>query len=355
MVMRLFKRVGTKVGSAPGTLVHIGDQKVEHTAFQVVTYDEHTLNEYRSDSLNDALAHCNQQHLSWLNIDGIHDPAIIEQIGAHFKIHPLTLEDILHTTQRPKQEDFEHYIYIVLQMLHKAEDDQTVVAEQISIILTATTLISFQESVGDVFEPVRERLRKGRGRIRSSGCDYLAYALIDSIVDHYFIILERIGTAIDTLEEETIEQPGANVLERIHELKRVTIALRKQIWPLRELIAGLSKISTELMSDTTALFLRDVYDHTIQIIDTIESYRDLLSSLLDLYLSNVSNRMNEVMKVLTIIATLFIPITFIAGVYGMNFKHMPELEWPWAYGAVWGVMIAIVVGLLFFFRKKNWL
>lgn len=355
MAMRLFKRIGTKVGTAPGTLVHIGDQKVEHAAFQVVTYDEQTLDEYHPDSSSEALAHCNGQKISWLNIDGIHNPAVIEQIGVPFNIHPLTLEDILHTAQRPKQEDFGHYIYIVLQMLKKAEDGESVTSEQISIILTATTLISFQESAGDVFEPVLERLRKGRGRIRAAGCDYLAYALIDAVVDHYFIILEHIGNAIDAIEEETIEQPGANVLGRIHELKRETIALRKKIWPLRELIAGLSKIPTPLISDTTALFLRDVYDHTIEIIDTIESYRDLLSSLLDLYLSNVSNRMNEVMKVLTVIATLFIPITFIAGVYGMNFKHMPELDWPWAYGAVWGIMIAIVAGLLLFFKKRNWL
>ncbi len=355
MDTRLFKRIGLKVGTAPGTLLHVGDQKVEHPTFTVVEFDEATIQVQHPATINEALMLCDGSRMNWLNVDGIHDAGVIANIGEHFKIHPLTLEDILHTTQRPKQEIFEDYIYIVLQMLQHDPDTGQVVSEQVSLVLTANMLISFQESVGDVFAPVRDRLSKGRGRIRSSACDYLAYALIDAIVDHYFVILEFIGTKIEDLEEETIETPKKDVLERIHALKREVIFLRKQIWPLREVIAGLSKQASPLITENTAFFLRDVYDHAIQVIETIESYRDLLSSLIDLYLSNVSNRMNEVMKVLTLIATIFIPLTFIAGVYGMNFKHMPELDWPWAYGAVWCLMAAIAIGLLIFFRKKNWL
>lgn len=355
MATRLLKRMGTKVGAAPGTLEHIGEQRLAHPIFTLVEFDEAHIRVHHPATIEEALNLCDSAMTCWLNVDGIHDATVIARIGQHFNVHALTMEDILHTNQRPKHEIFEHYIYIVLQMLERGAEANRISSEQVSLILTQKTLISFQESVGDVFEPVRDRLNKGRGRIRSSPGDYLAYALIDAIVDHYFVILESIGTHIEELEEETIEDPKTDVLEHIHEMKREVIYLRKQVWPLREVIAGLSRQETPLITDSTALFLRDVYDHTIQVIETIESYRDLLSSLIDLYLSNVSNRMNEVMKMLTLIATIFIPITFIAGVYGMNFKYMPELEWRWAYGAVWGVMLAIAVGLVVFFKKRRWL
>ncbi|MDA8141139.1 MAG: magnesium/cobalt transporter CorA [Desulfobacteraceae bacterium] len=355
MVTRLFKKVGTKVGTSPGTLVHVGEQRVDQVSFEVINYDDTTIEGYETISLEEALAHCDGARTTWLNVEGLHDTNIVARIGERFKIHPLTQEDILHTAQRPKKEEFENYLYIVLQMLRYLPDEAEVVAEQVSLILTPATLISFQESPGDVFAPVRERLQKNRGKIRSSGSDYLAYALVDAVVDHYFVILEYIGTQIEDLEEETIDNPKADVLHHIHELKREVISLRKQIWPLREIVVGLIKQDSPLIKTNTTLFFRDVYDHTIQIMDTIESYRDLLSGLLDLYLSNLSIRMNQVMKVLTIIATIFIPITFIAGVYGMNFEHMPELKWRYGYLMAWGIMIAMVSGLILLFKKKDWL
>jgi magnesium transporter len=269
-------------------------------------------------------------------VDGLHELNVVEKMGAHFGIHPLVLEDIVHTGQRTKAEEFETYIYIVLKMLVYDETVDHITAEQVSLLLGPHILFSFQEKEGDVFEYVRERIRKARGRIRKSGCDYLAYALMDAVVDQYFAILERLGDKIEALEEQLLEQPTPQILEDIHHLKREMIFMRKQVWPLREVINSLIKDPSELIQETTHIYLRDVYDHTIQVIDTIESFRDVLSGLSDLYLSTVSNRMNEVMKVLTIMATIFIPLTFIAGIYGMNFEFMPELKWQWSYPVLWG-------------------
>lgn len=290
----------------------------------------------------------------WLNIDGLHDVALIETIGARFGIHSLTLEDILQTGQRPKAELFEAYLYIVLKALQYHEADEGVASEQISFLLLPGILISFQESVGDVFDGVRERLTKGKGRIRSLGSDYLAYALLDAIVDQYFVILEKLGQDIESVEEELTESPTSHTMQRIHELRHEFIYLRKQIWPLREVVNNLSKDDSGIFLEKTRLFLRDVYDHTIQVIDTVESYRDILSGFLDLYLSIVSNKLNEVMKVLTLISTIFIPITFIVGVYGMNFKYMPELDWHWGYFGAWGLILVVVGLMVFFVKKKNW-
>ncbi|MFZ1987319.1 MAG: magnesium/cobalt transporter CorA [Desulfatitalea sp.] len=349
------KKKGAKAGASPGTLLHIGEPKVDRVRFRAIAYDEQSIEERLFESAEQALTFCDVSRTTWLNVEGVHDTEVIARIGHFFDIHPLTQEDILHTAQRPKKEDFGNYLYIVLQMLRYSQGNGGVVSEQISLILTPKALVSFEESPEDAFAPVRERLLKAHGRIRTQGCDYLAYALLDAVVDNYFVILENIGADIDALEEETMENPNANVHHRIHELKRQVISLRKMIWPLREMIAGLSKQESPLIGATTALFLRDVYDHTVQVIDTVESYRDLLAGLLDLYLSNVSYRMNEVMKVLTLIATIFIPITFVVGLYGMNFKYMPELEWRWGYAFVWGIMIAMVAGLIGYFKKKHWL
>lgn len=280
---------------------------------------------------------------------------VIEKLGKCFNVHPLTLEDILNTEQRPKAEDFDDYIFIVSKMLYYDEKEHLVRSEQVSIILGPNFLISFQEVEGDVFNSVRERLRKGKGRIRKAASDYLAYALIDAIVDHYFIILENFGEKIESLEDQLVTAPTQETLQSIHNMKREMILFRKQVWPLRELIAKLTKGETPLINESTHVYLRDVYDHTIQIIDTIESFRDILSGMLDIYLSTISNRMNEVMKVLTIIATIFIPLTFIAGIYGMNFKFMPELEWHWGYFLALLVMGIIALVMVFYFWKKEWL
>ncbi len=349
------KKKGAKPALGVRTSGQVDPSGRERVHFYAVAYDEQTFEERAFDAVEQALAFCGSSRATWLNVDGVHDPEVIARIGQCFDIHPLTQEDIRHTVQRPKKEDFQHYLYIVLQMLRYQPEQRSVESEQVSLIVTPKTVISFRESPGDAFNPVLERLRKATGRLRSQGCDYLAYAILDAVVDNYFVILENIGADIDALEEEVMENPDANVHHRIHDLKRQVISLRKMIWPLREVIAGLSKQDSPLISTTTAIFLRDVYDHTIQVIDTVESYRDLLAGMLDLYLSTVSYRMNEVMKVLTLIATIFIPITFVVGLYGMNFKFMPELEWRWGYAYVWGVMIVMVAVLIGYFKKKHWL
>jgi magnesium transporter len=344
-----------KVGSSPGTLVHVGERKIEKVCLSVMHYTTGSLIERTLETVEEGLGLARKGATTWINIDGTHDVALMENIGRRQGIHPLTLEDVLNTTLRPKSEVFDDYLFVVLKMLRYDIDAKSIASEQISLILGENILISFQEEAGDVFEPVRDRIRKGKGRIRGGGNDYLAYALIDAIVDHYFVILDHVGRHLEKLEEEIDENPDARLLGEIHSVRRELIYLRKQVWPLRDIISLLLKEESPFFSDSTRLFVRDVYDHTIQTIDTIESFRDILSGLQDLYLSIISNRMNEVMKVLTVIATIFIPITFIAGIYGMNFSHMPELGWRWGYPLFWVVVITLVGGMVCFFRKKRWL
>jgi len=252
-------------------------------------------------------------------------------------------------------EDFGDYIFTVLKMLQYNEEDKETQVEQISIIFGSNWVISFQENTGDVFDPIRERLRTNKGRIRKMGADYLVYALIDAVVDNYFVVLERIGELIEEIEDEIVTNPSPETLQTIHNLKRQVILLRKSVWPLREVISRLERLESKLINKPTIIFLRDVYDHTIQVIDAVETFRDMLSGMLDVYMSSVSNRMNEVMKVLTIIATIFLPLTLVAGIYGMNFAFMPELEWFWGYPFALLVMLAIGLVMLFYFRRRNWL
>jgi magnesium transporter len=290
----------------------------------------------------------------WVDITGLHDRDLLERAGKKYGIHHLVLEDICDTGQRAKTEDYDDYQYIVLKMLSWDEASKGIDVEQVSFVLFENTLISFQERPGDLFGGVRERLRLGKGRIRRLGADYLAYALLDAIVDGYFLLTEKIGDQVELIEDELLADPGTATAGRIHELKREMIFLRKAVWPLREVISMIDK-SERFFRGETAVYMRDLYDHVIQIIDAVETIRDILSGMLDIYLSSISNRMNEIMKVLTIIATIFIPLTFIAGVYGMNFRFMPELEWKWGYAGVLGVMAATAFGMLRFFRKKGWL
>ncbi len=320
-----------------------------------MNYDRDELLEKELERIEDSFPYKDTPPVTWINVNGLHEVERIEKFGLHFGLHPLTLEDIVNTGHRPKSEEFENYEYIVLKMLTYDENLDQILAEQVSLILGPHYLISFQEIEGDVFEYVRERIRKGKGRIRGLGCDYLAYALIDAIVDHYFLVLEKIGDKIELLEVDLLEEAQAEILQSIHQLKREMIFFRKQIWPLREILAALMKEGTSFFQETAQHYLRDLYDHTIQVMDTIESFRDILSGLQELYLSTVSNRMNEVMKVLTIMATIFIPLSFIAGIYGMNFEYMPELKWHWAYPALWGILITLSVGMLAWFKKKKWL
>ncbi|MCP8304622.1 MAG: magnesium/cobalt transporter CorA [archaeon] len=352
---KIFKKRSKKTGLPPGTLIHIGEKKIEKARITIIDYDEAQFQEKEAKKVEECFPYKDQPTVAWINVDGIHDVEIIEKIGNHFNLHPLLLEDILNTEQRPKMEDFEDYVFFVLKMLYYDEKENKIKVEQISLVLASNFVISFQESEGDVFNPVRERIRNGKGRIRKMGADYLAYALIDAIVDNYFIILEKLGEKIEDIEDELVTHPTSETLHAIHKLKREMIFLRKSVWPLREVVSKLERGESSLIKETTVIYLRDVYDHTIQVIDTIETFRDMLSGMLDMYLSSISNRMNEVMKVLTVIATIFIPLTLIASIYGMNFAYMPELESPWSYPMVLVGMFITGVLMLIYFKRKKWL
>jgi len=312
---KLFKKTSNKIGMAPGSLVHIGEKKIEQTRIEIIDYDEKHLRQQEVETIEECFPFRDEPTVTWINIDGLHEVEIIEKIGNHFDIHPLVLEDILHTGQRPKAEDFGKYIYIVLRSLSFDEEQEEILEEQISLLVGSNYVISFQERVGDEFNPVRERIRTGRFQMKKRKADFVAYSLIDAVVDNYFLILEKIGEKIESMERG----------------------------------------ESSLFHKSTTVYLKDVYDHTIQVIDTIETYRDMVSGMLDIYLSNLSNKMNEVMKVLTIIATIFIPLTFIAGIYGMNFEFMPELKWRWGYFLILGLMIIIGIGMVFYFQRKKWL
>ena len=353
---RFIKRTSKKAGMPPGSLVHVGDKKQEHTRISVMDFEGERFQEQHPEDVETVFPLRDAPTTSWINIDGVHDMAVIEKLGRHFLIHPLTLEDTVNTAQRPKIEAFDDYIYVVFKMLQYDATAAKVQTEQVSLVVGRHFLISFQEAEGDVFDAVRERLRTGRGRLRRSGSDYLAYALMDSVVDQYFTVLEHLGEKVETLEELLYDSDeGRSRLNEIFRLKQEMIYLRKQLWPLRETLSRFQKTGNVLVQDRNRVFFADVCDHLVQAIEVVESLRDVLSGLQDLCISLNGQRMNEIMKVLTIIATIFIPITFVAGIYGMNFEVMPELHWRWGYFAVWGLFIAITAGLLVYFRRRRWL
>lgn len=354
-MVRFMKKISKKAGLPPGSLVHVGERKTEEPQIRLIAYDEQDFEEKDLQSFEEPFPLKPEPAVTWLNMDGIHQVDLIEKIGTHFHLHPLALEDVLNTDQRPKFDDYEDYICVILKMLTYNEKDNQLKVEQVSLIVGQDFVISLQEIEGDVFDPVRERLRKARGRIRKMGSDYLAYALVDAIVDNYFVVLEKIGEQIEDLEDELLSDPQPETSRKIHDLKRELIFLRKSVWPLREVMGRLEKGESALVKEQTKPFLRDVYDHTVHVIDTVETFRDMMSGMMDVYLTSVSYKLNETMKVLTIIATIFIPLTFIAGVYGMNFKYMPELEWRAGYALAWLSMIAVGVSLLVYFRKKRWI
>ncbi len=342
-----------KSGLPPGTLDVVNSTEKEEVIITLIEYNENTFSEKRIITFQEIIDCQHTATVKWINVDGIHDINLVEQIGKAFNIHPLTLEDIVNTDQRPKFEDYEFYDVAMMKMLYY---DNALHAEQLTIILLENLVISFQEiHGGDAFDPIRDRIKMGKGRIRKCGADYLAYALIDSIVDSYFTILEKIGDKLEALDEEIMTEPKPETLRRLYNMKLEMIFLRKSVWPLRDMINNIERSESQLFKESTSLYLRDVHDHTIRVIETVEGYRDLISGMMDIYLSSLSNRMNEVMKVLTIISTIFIPVTFIAGVYGMNFDFMPELHSKWGYVGVWILMLAIMISLVFYFRRKKWL
>jgi magnesium transporter len=352
---RFTKKPAHAPGTSPGTLAPVVGKKDARVRMTLITYDRDNFLKRDIERIEDIRPHGDLPTVTWVNLDGLHDIAAIDAIGRQFGIHPLTQEDILNLGQRPKAEEFDDYIFVVFKMLFYRQDVDQIDSEQISIVLGNNFLISFQEIPGDVLDPVRMRIEKGKGRIRKSGCDYLAYALIDAVVDHYFLVLERFGEKIEELEGELLFDPTPESLQHFYAMRRNLIFFRKQVWPMRELLNRLIKQESPLVDSSVDVFLNDVYDHTIQVIDTIESFRDLMAGLLDIYLSTASNRMNDVMKVLTVIATIFIPLTFIAGIYGMNFRYMPELEWHYAYPVLWAALILIVIGMVTWFKRKKWL
>ena len=362
------KKRSKKTGLPPGSLVLIGDQRHEPVKIIGLDYDESSCREKRDLSIEGCVALKETPAVTWIHVEGL-DVDVVKRLGEGFGLHPLTQEDLLNTDQRPKFEDFGDYLFVVLKMFLPSERTgaQTgspageTISEQVSLVVGTNWVLSFVERERPLFDGVRERLKAGTGRTRKMGADYLAYSLIDMVVDNYFLTLETTGEDVEALEEELVLNPGPEVLREVYKLKHALIFLRKSVWPLREVVSALTRTESPLIQDATKLYLRDVYDHTIQVIDIIETFRDMASGMLDMYLSSLSNRMNEIMKVLTIIATIFIPLTFIAGLYGMNFSpdaspwNMPELRWRFGYPAALLVMALTAGGLLYFFRRKRWI
>ncbi|NTV01786.1 MAG: magnesium/cobalt transporter CorA [Chlorobiaceae bacterium] len=351
---KVLKNRTKTIGQPPGTLIHVGERQVEHPVITMIAYDAAGVTVKTLEALEECQPFRDSGKVVWVNIDGLHDIELIARAGELFGIEPLTLEDILHTGQRAKVEDFDRYLYLVLQMLEFEGDGAAVTREQLSVILADGLVVTFQEKPGDMFDAVRQRIGNSATRVRRFRADFLAYALVDAVVDHCLSMLEQIETTIDRLEEGVLEQYDRDAFESIYSLKRELIILRKSVWPLREAVGSLMRDDFKVIGQTVGPYFRDVYDHIILVIDTVEVFRDIVNGMQETYLAVVNNRMNEVMKFLTMIATIFMPLSFIAGLYGMNFHYMPELEWRWGYFAVLGLMGAIVLFMVRFYRSRKW-
>lgn len=355
------RNAAKKLGLKPGSVVYVGRERTEKVHIDVMDYTDSDLHAERVVDAEACFPFKDSPTITWINVDGIHDVALVERLGHHFDMHPLVMEDIVNTGQRPKMEDATDYIFVVMKMLYHSKEDGSLKAEQVSVLFGKNWVITFQETGEDVFDVVRQRIKSTIPRVRFMTSDYLAYTLVDAVVDHYFIALEHIGEEIEALEDEISDNPKLESLETIRDLKKRLIFMRKAVWPLREVIGGLERTESSLIKESTAPYIRDLYEHTIQVIDTVETFRDMMSGLLDLYHTGVSNRMNEVMKVLTIFAAIFIPLGFLVGVYGMNFDtgaspfNLPELGFRFGYPMFWGAVVLIAGGLVWFFRRKHWL
>lgn len=352
-MQRYSKQRSKKVAQLPGSLIHIGEKKRENIQIKLIEYTAESILEKECDIKDIYLLDKESAAIRWIKVNGIHDIKVIEGLGNQFGIHHLVLEDILNTEQRPKIEDHGEYIYIVVKKLSFNNNLNEFTTEQESIILSHNFVITFSEGA-DIYNPIHDWLINGVGKIRRLGTDYLAYSLLDVITDNYFVVLEELGEKIEYTEDEMVIRPSNDTLKTIQKLKRQILFLHKSVWPLREVVGFLEKGNTSLLKDSTNIYIRDLYDHVIQVMDTTETFRDILSEILDIYLSSISNRMNEIMKVLTIISTVFIPLSFIVGLYGMNLRNMPEYEWPWMYPVVWLIIISVATIMLVFFKKKKW-
>lgn len=345
----------------PGTVTYIGRKESVETELEVIDYNNESFDRYVSTHPEDAFKFENPDKISWINIDGLNNTVEIEKLGKYYGLHPLLLEDIVNTNQRPKIDEYPDYVFMVVKMLYfpKSSADksiQSLVIEHISLVMGKDYILTFQESGGDVFEGVRDRITNNKGRIRSNGSDYLLFSLLDAIIDNYFEVIDNISEKIEILEERLFH-PQANdeIIFEIQELKRTILRIRRAVFPLREVLGRMEKLGNNLMEDKTRNYFRDLYDHVIQVSENIDIYREMTRGLMEMYMTTISNRMNEVMKVLTIIATIFIPLTFIVGVYGMNFEYIPELKWKYSYFVLWGIMILIFLSMLYYFRRKKWL
>ncbi|MEM1282635.1 MAG: magnesium/cobalt transporter CorA [Chlamydiota bacterium] len=349
------KKKRQKFGLPPGALVHVGDKPDQKVKLTLIDYSETKILQRNNLSVESCLSFMNKPTVTWINVTGIHDAKLISEFGSRIGLHPLMLEDIMNTTQRSKLDDYKDTIFIVLRLLKFDEKYNRVNDEQVSLILGNKFVISFTETSDDVFAPVFQRLHVTNSRIRKRGPDFLCYSLVDSIVDHHFVVLEHVDEQLDTLEDELIHHLSTDTLQKIQHKKREITALRKALWPLREVISRFQRLDTPLVRETTRLYLHDVYDHSIQAMETVESFRDISGGLLDMYMSTMSQKMNEVMKVLTLVATIFVPLTFIASLYGMNFKNMPEIDSDWGYYGTLSVMFSIAFAMMLYFKRKKWI
>ncbi len=353
-MVKIWKFNRKEIAKPPGTLIQRDETKVEKVRVNYINYNELNFREKELDTFSKEELVSDETQITWIDIIGTNNVELLEHVGKEYSLHPLILEDIISSGQRPKLEDYGNYLFIVLKVVY-FDENKELVFDEVDIVLGTNFVLSFQEGGVDVFTSIKQRIKNSKGRIRRMEADYLAYALIDIIIDNNFIILEKFGETIEEIEERLVTNPSPEILNLIHQLKRELIFMRKSVWPLRELLSGLQRRESLLIKEGTLIYLRDVYAHTIQIIDTIESFRDMVSGMLDIYLSSLSNRMNEIMKVLTIIATIFIPLTFIVGIYGMNFLNMPELGWTWGYPLILIIMGIIGVVMIMYFKMKKWL
>ncbi|WP_261133805.1 magnesium/cobalt transporter CorA [Bacillus sp. Marseille-Q3570] len=341
-----------KKGLPPGSLVYVGDEEASFTKVSLIDYEGDALEEKSVDTIQEALAYAETDSVTWINIEGLHNKEVFKGVRDDFGVHPLLIEDILNTEHRPKINVLDNYVLMILKMVWYDREEIDIKEEQISIIVKDQAIITFQEKEGDVLDPVRQTIRQNLGNIRNMSAGYLVYSILDAIVDQYLVESERISSDIEQVEEEMVLHPDQTVLQKIYNYKNVGMYLRKQVWPVKEIITGLEK--SKIIDLNTGFYLKDVSDHVIHVMDMVEMTRSMAANLLDVYFSSVSNKMNEVMKVLTIVSTIFIPLTFIAGIYGMNFEYMPELNDRWSYPIVWGVMIAMTLGMILFFKTKRW-
>jgi magnesium transporter len=341
-------------GTAPATLVPPPEQAGCMPTLRLISYDAHSFQEREIGTIDELLDSVEGSKVNWINVDGLGDVATLRKLGEYFRIHPLALEDVFNTGQRPHIDEYEDQLFMVLQMVYQEEQGE-LVFEQMSVFLGEKYVITIQEDPGDMFDPIRKRLREGRGNARFMRSDYLAYTLIDTAVDQYFPLSEALGDSVECMEEELLQNPTREKLRQIHELRQALAQLRRAVWPTREVITHLLRDDSGLVAEKTKPFLRDCLDHVLAIVDLLESYRDITTSFMDLYVSSLSMRTNEIMRVLTIISSIFIPLTFIAGLYGMNFVHMPELHWRLGYPFALVLMLLVAVGMIAYFKRKNWL